>query len=157
MIVTRTAHGRVRSAGGFILLEVLVAMALLGIGIVAVQTSVRSSLMLEKESETRYRAGLLLQQKLTEITAGGTLGNSGSELFGSTADSVYQWEVTSESWQSVVLDSRQRDRDDSSPPAPELSRVTVIVSWQARDRTRKIQASELLLGTTSPDAENARP
>jgi general secretion pathway protein I len=62
-------------AAGFTLLEVMVAMAILAISLVAVYQLQSQSISLATESRFRTSAALLAQSKMTEMEAMATLSN----------------------------------------------------------------------------------
>jgi len=97
-LLTAGATGARRPAageGGFVLLEVLVTMTVLSVGIMAVLTGVLSALDLQKDAAMRYRAGLILQEKLAETALTPYDGQPGQGL---SADGVFSWSVSGEPW-----------------------------------------------------------
>ena len=62
-------------ANGFTLIEVLIAMALLAIGLVAVFQSQSQSISMSTDSRFMTTAALLAQSKMVEVEAGSTLAS----------------------------------------------------------------------------------
>lgn len=79
--------------GGFTLLEVMIAMAILAIGLVAVYQSQSQSIAMATDSRFLTTASLLAQSRMAEIAAAGTSDLvSGDGDFGETFPD-YAWRV----------------------------------------------------------------
>ncbi len=139
------------SGSGFILIEVLVSMAVFSVGIMAVLTSVLSALDLQKDSTLRYRAGLILQEKLAESVL---VPYNGQPMRGISADGVFSWTVAGEPWTGAPQVEKKKTKtsktrgkekepkiDDASS---ELFQMAVNVSWQTNRGTRSINATQLV-------------
>ncbi len=134
-----------RTGSGFVLIEVLVSMAVFSIGIMAVLTSVLSALNLQKDSTFRYRAGLILQEKLVESVL---IPYNGQPMRGISADGVFNWTVAGEPWTGApqvekkkTKDGKKAKTDDASS---ELIQMAVEVSWSTNRGTRSIHATQLV-------------
>ncbi|MBN2688036.1 MAG: type II secretion system minor pseudopilin GspI [Deltaproteobacteria bacterium] len=92
-----------RKADGFTLLEVMVAMAILAITLVAVFQSQSQSISMASESRFITTASLLAQSKMTEmeVAAPGDL-NSGSGDFGDDYPG-YSWRTSIDSTQLEAI------------------------------------------------------
>ena len=64
-----------KKKAGFTLLEVMIAMAILAIGLVSVFQMQSQSISMSAESRFMTTASLLAQSKMTDIEAGTSLGN----------------------------------------------------------------------------------
>jgi general secretion pathway protein I len=85
--------GRATKAGGFTLLEVMIAMAILAIALVAVYQSQSQSLSLENQSRFATTAALLAEGKMAELEAADARDvRSGNGDFGDDFPD-YTWEV----------------------------------------------------------------
>ena len=136
---TRSRNKRDASGGGFVLIEVLVSLTVFAVGIMAVLTAVLSTLDLQKDSALRYRAGLILQDKLAETAL---VPYNGEAMRGISADGVFSWVVTGEPWAGAP----QSENED--PEAENISAriflVAVDVGWQTTRGTRSVNATQLV-------------
>jgi type II secretory pathway pseudopilin PulG len=124
-------------------MEVLVSLTVFSVGIMAVLTAVLSSLNLQKETALRYRAGLVLQQKLIEVASEQF---TGAASYGQTADGVFNWSVTGNLWgEEERRDPRRpRRRNPDRLPPGQMFEVSVNVSWQTKKGERKVAATQLV-------------
>lgn len=131
---------RARAAGGFTLLEVLVALAILGLAVVASIQAFAAGLRLLKLSGEYQEAILIADQKAREVTAptsGGT--ESGSE-------GAYTWE-----------------REIKLVPTPDLDVEGRTVKWRVWEVDVRVkwgerrQLSVATLRTVTGDGEQPRP
>ena len=135
-------HGARRGGpapGGFALIEVLVSLTLLAVGIVGVLTAVLSALDLQQDTTMRYRAGLILQDKLAEVS----LATYGGEIArGVSADGRFSWTIIGTPWQGRPSeDGRDGDRTDED--GIDLYEVRVEVSWETNRGIRRLSATQL--------------
>jgi type II secretion system protein I len=117
----------IRSARGFTLIEVLVALLVLSIAVVAVLQLFGGGLRLARASSDHLEAILLAEARMTEI-GGQTLEEGVSE----GTEGVYRWA------RRVVVDPSLLP-DDQEPeigPRLRLARVTVEVRW---GRNRQVE------------------
>ncbi len=149
-------HRRI-PGNGFVLIEVLVSMTLFSVGIMAVLTAVLSALDLQKDSSLRYRAGLILQEKLAETVL---VPYSGQPVRGISADGVFSWTVAGEPWTGAPQVGKKKEKTGRKPKTdkrrvkreePEtgdtssrLFQVAVDVSWQTSKGIRSINATQLV-------------
>ncbi len=142
------------SGSGFVLIEVLVSMAVFSVGIMAVLTSVLSALDLQKDSTLRYRAGLILQEKLAESVL---VPYNGQPMRGISADGVFSWTVAGEPWEGApqvekkktkTSTKREKGKKEREPSTDKTSsslfQIAVDVSWQTNRGTRSINATQLV-------------
>lgn len=78
---------------GFTLLEVMIAMAILAIALVAVFQMQSQSISMAGESRFMTTASLLAQSKMTEIEAGASLGNQSQKGDFAPDHSEYGWTI----------------------------------------------------------------
>ena len=144
------------TGNGFVLIEVLVSLTVFAVGIMAVLTAVLSALDLQKDATLRYRAGLILQEKLAQTV----FEPYGGIVQGVSADGVFSWKVVGEPWngspqaggrQTVKRGRTGKSRNRETREAPEpgdisgrLFQVAVDVSWRTGDGTRRITATQLV-------------
>lgn len=129
-------------AQGFILIEVLVSLAVFSIGIMAVLTGVLSTLNLQKDSALRYRAGLLLQDKMLQLNE---LSYTGGVSQGLSPDGVFSWSISGEPWTGAPRPKKKsRNRRTFAPEPEQLSQVLVQVSWQSPRGPRQVTATQLV-------------
>ncbi len=142
-------------SGGFVLLEVLVSVVVFSVGIMAVLTAVLSVLELQKDSALRYRAGLILQEKLAETVM---VPYDGQPARGLSPDGVFSWTVAGESWteapQTPIKVSPQSNRGRNNKRemkdtgtynlSDRVLQVVVDVSWQTSAGSRSINATQLV-------------
>ena len=127
MIARRQARGQ----AGFVLIEVLVALAVLSVGVVTVLGALVSTLELQHETGLRYRAGEVLQDVLAEAARPGAAREGAS---GTATDTRFRWRLR---WQAC---------DEMGAPesgaASRLHRVVVEVEWSTTRGARHLQASQ---------------
>ncbi|MBU8869871.1 MAG: prepilin-type N-terminal cleavage/methylation domain-containing protein [Gemmatimonadales bacterium] len=128
---------------GFALIEVMVSLAILAIGLVAVLTAVLSALNLQKDSANRFRAGLILQEKLSEITM---VQYNGRTMHGVSPDSLFSWSVRGAPWAGAppeLPDAKGRTAAADTLVNP-VFEVEVDVSWWTTRGTRTLSATQLV-------------
>jgi general secretion pathway protein I len=80
-------------ANGFTLIEVLIAMALLAIGLVAVFQSQSQSISMSTDSRFMTTAALLAQSKMVEVEAAAALANRSEDGDFGSDYSQYTWHL----------------------------------------------------------------
>ena len=129
-------------AKGFILIEVLVSLAVFSIGIMAVLTGVLATLDLQKDSALRYRAGLILQDKLLQLSE---LPYGGGSSQGMSPDGVFNWSISGEPWSAAIVSAKKnRNRREFAPAPDQISQVLVQVNWQSPRGMRQVTATQLV-------------
>ena len=120
----RAGHDR-----GFTLLEVMIALAIIGIALVTLLGLETRTIQLAERQQRVTQATLLAQEKMTEIEIGeqsrSVLGES-EELFESPFD-LYRWSVTTE-----------------PTPLPAIEMVTVTVAWGKAGSTEQVELTSFL-------------
>ena len=120
----RAGHDR-----GFTLLEVMIALAIIGIALVTLLGLETRTIQLAERQQRVTQATLLAQEKMTEIEIGeqsrSVLGES-EELFESPFD-LYRLSVTSE-----------------PTPLPAIEMVTVTVAWGKAGSTEQVELTSFL-------------
>lgn len=135
----RSGSKRPQTRRGFALIEVLVSLAVLGIGLVAVLASILSTLELQRDSAHRVRAGLVLQETLAELASG---PYDGQGRQGVSPDGRYAWRIEGSPW--TVGDASPATVPDSL--RSQVFDVEVQVSWTSRRGERSIAARQLVRG-----------
>ena len=107
-----------RRSDGFTLLEVVIAVAILALGLVTLLQTQNGNIALVAESERITRATLLAQQHIIELAMGG-LPSIGEEA-GDFGDQEGNGELSGYRWTHRIA---QTDRE-------KLRRVEVTVSWE---------------------------
>jgi hypothetical protein len=133
--------------GGFALIEVLVSLTLLAVGIVGVLTAVLSALDLQQDTDLRYRAALILQDKLEEVS----FAPYGGEVArGVSADGRFSWTIIGTPWQGMPTgDDRGREAADEEEIG--IYEVRVEVSWETTRGTRRLSATQLASVVPQPE------
>ena len=108
-----------RMDGGFTLLEVMVAMAIIAIALTAVLGSQSQSVSLASEAKFSTTAALLAQNKLAETEWGNQL-----DLTSNSGD--FEDDFPGYTWQVTVEDARM---DLPENVSNHLKEITVIISW----------------------------
>ena len=126
-ILLETASPSTRRERGFTLLEVLVALAILSVAVVAVIQGVAQSLRLLKLSGDSQRALLLADQKVREILAPEAEREHGEEA-------NFRWERVIRPVEAAEL------TPPSGPPRWRVFEITVRVIW---DERRQIELATL--------------
>ena len=137
-------------------------MTVFAVGIMAVLVAILAALDLQKDSALRYRAGLILEEKLAETVL---VPYDGQPRQGVSADGMFSWTVAGEPWngapqmnvpkpKSTKNKSTRKPRgtrntkdvkeDDEAKVTSRLLRVAVDVSWRIGDGTRSISAVQLV-------------
>ncbi len=129
--------GRAKNQG-FTLLEVLVAMAILGIGLIVIIELFSGGLRLGRTSEEYTRAVGYARMKLEEISLAKSLeeGIEGGEF-----DREYRWQV-----EVKKVDLLPPGRETSYQPPVALYWVRIEVLWKSgiRERTTALESYRIL-------------
>ncbi len=135
-----------RAARGFTLLEVLIAVALLGLALVPLLGSMNASLNLAYSAKMKTIATLLGRERMTRVELAGfpALGDSNGD-FGEQA-AAFQWK------QSVVEPPAGLDPDT-------VREVHLWVTWSEGSTERDYQLTDFIVdpaasGQTSTDPNN---
>jgi general secretion pathway protein I len=117
---------------GFTLLEVLIALAIVGIAVVTLFGRVTKTILLAERQQRVTQATLLAQGKMTEIEIGAQSlsGIGGREGQFAEPFELYNW--------SVVLEPT---------PLPAIEMVTVTVAWGDQNRNEQVDLTSFV----SPD------
>lgn len=132
------------ASAGFALIEVLVTMTVVSVGIVAVLSAALSTLALQKDAALRLRAGLILQDRLGEVTHAPYAGQA---MRGTSTDGCFTWTVTAAPWVQPTLS----DTDQLDAPA-RLYEVIVEVRWATPRGGRNLLAHQLVAVVAAPEA-----
>lgn len=162
---TQTRNKSSRRSDGFVLIEVLVSMTVFAIGIMAVLTAVLSTLDLQKDSTLRFRAGLILQEKLAETVM---VPYGGQPARGISPDGIFSWTVSGTPWTDAPnvpklitsnieshqtgqnrnstgkISRRGKEKSGADSLEDRVILVVVDVSWKTSEGSRSIQATQLV-------------
>ena len=129
--------GRVKNQG-FTLLEVLVAMAILGIGLIVIIELFSGGLRLGRTSEEYTRAVGYARMKLEEISLAKSLEEGIEE---GEFDREYRWQV-----EVKKVDLLPPGRETSYQPPVALYWVRIVVLWKSgiRERTTALESYRIL-------------
>ena len=117
-----------RKPGGFTLVEVVVAMAVLGISLVLIIELFSGGLRLARASEEYTIAGQFARQKMEEIALSNQLEEGIEE---GEFDSTYRWQAEVKKIE-VLLFSKETDY---RPPV-DLFQVQVRIIWKSGNKER---------------------
>jgi general secretion pathway protein I len=122
-----------RGQGGFTLVEVVVAMAILGISLVLVIELFSGGLRLGRASEEHTVAAQLARQKIEEIALYKQVEEGIEE---GEFDSTYRWQVEVKKIDLLLL----ANETDYKPPA-ELYQIQVRIIWKSgsKERTTRVE------------------
>lgn len=125
--------GKGRGRGGFTLVEVVVAMAILGISLVLVIELFSGGLRLGRASEEYTVAAQLARQKIEEIALYKQVEEGIEE---GEFDSTYRWQVKVKKIDLLLL----ANETDYKPPA-DLYQIQVRIIWKSgsKERTTRIE------------------
>ena len=128
MVKNATRKRKKRAVKGFTLIEILAALLLTGLVLPAALKGVSLARMLVSDSDRRYEAMELAENKLAEVLLEESWANSSSQS-GRFDDEYedYEWVVSTTDWTDA--DVRQ---------------VDVAVLWQQRNRQREFRLSTLV-------------
>jgi type II secretion system protein I len=127
--------------GGFTLLEVLVALAILGVAVVAVIQGFAQGLRLLKVSGDHQQAMLLADIKLREITEEQLRADSGPVEREANDEGPFHWERTTTLLETPDL------RPATGPPRWRVYQLAVRVSW---DEHREVELVTLRTVPATP-------
>lgn len=120
-----------RPAAGFTLLEVMVALALVAIGLVALLGLGNRSIGVGERVQRLTTATLLAQQKMTEVELA---SEAGSALQPEQGDFAPPFELFR--WRTLYSDT----------PLASVRRVDVIVVWGEERRNEAVELTSFLFG-----------
>lgn len=122
----RIERARKRAAGGFSLIEVMVAMTFLGIGLLAVAQMVPSGMAGVTQARVRTNAVQAAQQRIDAFRAADFADVTAGAFSDSTGDYVLNWTITV---------------DD---PIPGMKRIDMTASWENVTGTKTVDMSTYL-------------
>ena len=92
--VRRAAQNRSREIAGFSLVEVMVAVLILGVALVGLTQGITTALSSTKESELQTAAALIAAGQIEELRAEGLLTEGVTDGEGGEGLSIYRWKQT---------------------------------------------------------------
>lgn len=126
-----TASSRASASTGFTLLEVMIALALVSIGLIALLGLGNRSIAVGERVQRLTTATLLAQQKMTELELAAA---AGSNLQADQGDFAPPYELFR--WRSEF----------STTPLASVRRVDVIVIWGDEKRNELVDLTSFLFG-----------
>jgi prepilin-type N-terminal cleavage/methylation domain-containing protein len=136
-------HGRSRGEAaqqGFSLVEVMMAMAILGVGLLSIAVAQLTAIRVQSRSKNLQQAMFLAREQMDDIEA----MNGGAPILqaaATTNDPANPIRVTTE-----VGDATSYNRSVTvvpNNPSIGLAQVTVTVTWAAAQGTRQVQLSSV--------------
>jgi general secretion pathway protein I len=130
-----------RSEGGFTLLEVLIALAIIGLALGAVASVFGVGLTAHETTSAAETALAVAEEQLTLAAATPRPG---------AANGVF---ANRFAWQTTVApysDPETKAAPGAPSVLPPLYRIAVSVAWHDGRRAREVSLSTLRLGTSSP-------
>lgn len=145
----RPSHSR-----GFTLIEVLVALVILGIGIASVLTAYSGSLRLMHSGRDHAVAALLARSKLDE-----TLASNNANIDQGDAEERYNGTLFGYRITTTPVTLVDKGLSEKLPSAPTLEEIRVEVFWGEKDKQqqytlvsyRKPQSKAKPTGNSAPD------
>jgi len=140
--VRALCRNRGRAAAGFSLIEVLVALAIVGLALGAAAATIGTGLMGHEASRDIATALAVADQRLAEagVTGGLRPGSHAGDFAGRFA-----WHLTVAPYRDAEV------KPGAAPPIGfRLFRVAVTVSWRDGRRRRQVALSTLRLGPVAP-------
>jgi general secretion pathway protein I len=131
-----------RHAGGFTLVEVLVALAIVGLALGAVAAAFGNGITAHETASGAETALALAEERLALAAAMPQPGNTGGDF----ADRF--------AWRTAVAPYEDGDKSAAAavaaPVGPRLYRITVSVAWRDGRRNREVALSTLRLAPGAP-------
>jgi len=117
-----------RLENGFTLLEVVIALAILGIGLTVIMELFSGGLRLGRTSQEYTKAVNYASTKMEEISAQDTIEEGGGE---GQFDDTYRWQVGVEK-----VDLLPGDKGTDFKPPADLYHIRVSVAWKSGSKER---------------------
>jgi len=133
------------SSPGFSLLEILVALSILGIGLVTVMVAAVKILDLQKSSRERQVAGVVLQEKCEQVFV---TGYNGQPMTGVTPDSVYYWTVIGREY---PVGTSQSSNFRNGQFSVRLYEVVIRVKWGDLKKNQALESIQIVRGRPGPN------
>lgn len=128
------------SQSGFTLVEVMLAMAILGVGLLSIAVAQLTAMKVSSRSKNLQQAMLLAREQMDDIEA----LNAGAPLLqtaATTPDPTNPIRVTTESGDATRFNRSVTVTPNN--PSIGLAQVTVTVTWDAAQGTRRVQLSSV--------------
>lgn len=117
-------------SGGFTLLEVMIALAIVAIALVSLLGLANRSIGVQERLQRMTRATLLAQEKMTEIE----LASEAKTLVYEPAEGVFAEPFSDFRWHLEFADT----------PIPVVTQVTLTVAWGAEELNEAVDLSNFL-------------
>jgi general secretion pathway protein I len=123
------------STAGFTLIEVVIALAILGIGLTVIIELFSGGLRLARTSEEYTKAMNFARMKLEEITSQQKIEEGSDE--GECDDDTFRWKVN-----IMKTDLLAIENDSEFKPPIELFQIIVDILWQSgsKERSARIES-----------------
>ncbi|WP_374355810.1 prepilin-type N-terminal cleavage/methylation domain-containing protein [Chitinimonas sp.] len=131
---------------GFTLIEVLVALVILGIGIASILSAYSGSLRLMQRARDHASAGLLARSKLDE-----TLATENAEISDDGREERYNGTLFGYRITTTPVDLVSKSLAEKLPGAPRLEEVKVEVFWGEEGQQQRYVMSSYRNALSKPD------
>ncbi|HTW50586.1 MAG TPA: prepilin-type N-terminal cleavage/methylation domain-containing protein [Stellaceae bacterium] len=125
---------------GFTLIEVLVALAIIGLALGAL-AGIFSTDLTAHETTSEAEAALAVAEEQLALAAAAPHPGTGSGVFANR----YAWQTVVAPYQDAASKTA-----DAPPDLPPLYRIAVSVGWRDGNHARAVSLSTLRLGAPSP-------
>ena len=124
----------IMTTGGFTLLEVMVAIAILGVTLITLFELFSGTLKLARVSEDYLKATLLAQKKMNDLRLKNFILEEGKEAGGFEEDPDYKWSVTMEPYKTEFKRGKEKE---------EIKKVELRVLWKSGARHKEFNLVRL--------------
>ena len=124
---------------GFTLIEVVIALAILGIGLTVILELFSGGLRLARTSEEYTKAVNFARMKMEEVTSQQKIEEGSDE--GKCDDDAFHWQVEIKKTDLLLI-----EKDSDFKPPIELFQVVVDILWQSgsKERSTRIESYKVI-------------
>ncbi len=123
-----------KNSSGFSLLEILVAIAILGVALITLFELFSGSLKLARSSEDYLKATLLAQKKINDLRLENFYLQEAGESGEFEEDPAYQWSVTIEPYETEFKRSREKET---------IKKIDLTVFWKVGGKQKSFSLVRL--------------
>ena len=134
------------STAGFTLIEVVIALAILGIGLTVIMELFSGGLRLARTSEEYTKAMNFARMKMEEITSQQKIEEGSDE--GKCDDETFRWQVEIKRKDLLAI-----EKDSDFKPPVELFQVIVDILWQSGSKERSARIESYKASKLEADEE----